>query len=470
MSIPTHLTHAHLLSRCRTAVGATSLLLALSLGLSAADRNWDHNGTDFNTPGNWDPDQVPGSGDRAIFGVPPETAPVMNPNLSSSTTLTGISFLGTGYTLSSSSSAIAITPTSTTTGGSSNWPNVGIYVGSNVSTTITAPITYTGTGQISVAAGGTLVLAGPITQSGTVRLRNAATGTTRLSGANTDLTGAVNLDGGIFEIGHNQAFGEATINTFVTNNTVVAYGGNRNISNTFGAVERMVTLTGANSLELSGSVSIRFSGQVSGFNNDSAGTLTLSGNVFASNNESQMTMTLGGTGAIAISGAIADRDGASTTRNNVNLNGTGGQVVTFSGNNVYTGNTAIGTGVNFTLADTGSLLFKLEDGLTNTVGGSGVAHFDGALVFDIAGVTDFDQSWNLINVGTLTESFNLADVRFKDGASFSQSGEQWTSGFWTFDETTGTLTAIPEPSMWAALLGVIALGLVILRRRKNAAA
>lgn len=430
----------------------------MCLPLGAADLNWNNSDTNFNADTSWTEGTVPGSSDRAIFGG---TA-ANQPNLTANTTIDRLLFSSGGYTLGSTG-GFSLNVTNTSTGSRSN---SGIHVTATSGVVmIDTLLDYNGGGarQIAVEGGATLVLSGGVSHSGTLRMRNAAAGTIRFATPNTGLTGAVNLDGGIFQIGHDNAFGTASINTFVANNTIEAFGGSRTIANDF-SIERFVTVIGSNNFGFSGDVTLR-SSQTSGIDSNSTGVTSLSGNVFLNNTTAVNTANFGGSGQLSISGAIADFDGTTTARNNINLNGTGGQVITFSGNNVYTGNTTIGAGVNFTLADSGSLLFKLDDGVTNTVGGSGTASFNGALVFDIAGVTDFDQSWNLISVGTLTESFDLADVRFKDGASFVQDGQVWTSGFWSFDQTTGALTAIPEPSSWASLFGVIALGLVILRRR-----
>ena len=57
--------------------------------------------------------------------------------------------------------------------------------------------------------------------------------------------------------------------------------------------------------------------------------------------------------------------------------------------------------------------------------------------------------------------------------SFSNNGSGlWTSnnGLWSFDQSTGqlALSAVPEPSAFAALAGLGALGLASQRRRRRA--
>ncbi len=428
-----------------------SVLVAAVGAALADDITWDHNGADFNTAANWDPQQVPGSDDRAIFGVAPETDPEMNPNLSASVTVNRLFFEGSGYTLSGE----AITPTSTTTGGSGDWPSVGIYMNSAGTNTISAPITYTGGGQISVAANGTLILAGPITRSGTIRMRPHSTGTLRLTGSNTTGTGSINLDGGIFEIGHDGVFGDASMNTFVAESTLFAYDGDRTIGNNIVVDQgRRITVDGSNNLEWSGNVTIRglSATPTTGWNNEGTGLLTLSGNVFLSSADVQKTMHLGGSGAIVISGNIADFDGTTTTRNNIGLDGTAGSSVLFSGTNTYTGDTTIGANSSFTLDEVGSLMFHIEDAANNWITGTGAATFNGTFVLAVGDVTVDEGEWTLVNVGSLNETFGATFAVALDSAeSFSDIGgglyrlDAANNIRWEFDRNSGKLTVQVRP-------------------------
>jgi len=425
------------------------LLLPAAIAAHAADITWEHNGTDFNTAANWDGD-VPGAGDRAIFGLPPATDPVMNPNLSASVTLERLHFTGSGYTLDGE----AINPTSVANASPGSPDTTGIYSATGTNT-INAPITYSGTGvrQIIAGAGSTLILSGAITHAGTLRIYNSSTGTTRLLNANTGLTGTVNIDGGIHEIGHDQAFGDASMNTFRATSTLVAFGGDRVIGNPIVVDQgRMITVSGSNNLEWSGNVTIRGASGTSGWNNNGTGLLTLSGNVFLSSGNFQKALHLGGSGAIVISGNIADRDGPPTTRNDVSLTGTAGSSVLLSGTNTYTGNTTVGANSSLTLDEAGSLTFHIEDAENNWVTGAGTVQFDGTLIVDVDDVTVEEGEWTLVNTGDLSETFGATfGVVRSSGQSFSDIGDgvyQLDAAEnlrWEFDRNTGMLSLSLRP-------------------------
>ncbi|MFM2199585.1 MAG: hypothetical protein RLZZ505_3017, partial [Verrucomicrobiota bacterium] len=85
--------------------------------------------------------------------------------------------------------------------------------------------------------------------------------------------------------------------------------------------------------------------------------------------------------------------------------------------------------------------------------------------------TTFNDSWNIVDVGNLTESFGTT---FSVDA-FNRVGGGTGGGIWTkaigvtgyryeFNTVSGTLTVIPEPNA-AALLGAFGT-LFLLRRRR----
>lgn len=71
-----------------------------------------------------------------------------------------------------------------------------------------------------------------------------------------------------------------------------------------------------------------------------------------------------------------------------------------------------------------------------------------------------------MDVSSLTESFGgTFGLKFLDDTTFTQSGTLYTSGDWSFDTQTGTLTVIPEPGT-LALVGMSLLALAVFRRKK----
>jgi len=151
--------------------------------------------------------------------------------------------------------------------------------------------------------------------------------------------------------------------------------------------------------------------------------------------------------------------------------GTGG-TITLSGTNTYTGNTTVSEGT-LALGAIGQLKFLIgASGVNNTIAGVGTLNLNGSFLLDLTSAgTAVGNSWNLVNVGTLTETFNT---------SFSVVGFTEVSNVWSqtivpgltqyeFSEGTGVLSVvvIPEPGMFG-LIGVGVIGLLAGRRRRSA--
>jgi autotransporter-associated beta strand protein len=170
-----------------------------------------------------------------------------------------------------------------------------------------------------------------------------------------------------------------------------------------------------------------------------------------------------GNGAAAtdleITAALLDGVGGAS-----NLVKAGAGTLALSGANTYSGNTAVNAGA-LTLADTGSLTFYIgANGTNNAVTGSGTATFNGSFNFDLTNAAAVNgNSWNIVNVATLSESFTGTFVV----NGFVENANVWTFGNYSFSEATGILTygAIPEPSTYALLGGAAALFLAAFRRR-----
>jgi autotransporter-associated beta strand protein len=149
----------------------------------------------------------------------------------------------------------------------------------------------------------------------------------------------------------------------------------------------------------------------------------------------------------------------------------GAGTLTLSNVSTYTGDTLVNNGT-LALSSTGGLNFKIGlDGVNNQINGAGTVSLDGLFTFDLTSAsTTIDDSWNIVNVATLIESFGS---NFSID-SFTRNGGGTGAGIWTkvidldsrylFNTSSGVLTVIPEPS--AALLG--GLGMLALLRRRRA--
>lgn len=141
--------------------------------------------------------------------------------------------------------------------------------------------------------------------------------------------------------------------------------------------------------------------------------------------------------------------------------------------NTWTGNLFVEEG-GFVLDADARFNFVLgEDSAVNTVTGTSVstADFSGDIVIDNGGLTT--GSWQLVDVDSFGDATFGASVTLRllgESAEFVAVGDGlYQFGGWSFNSYTGMLTGtgmIPEPSTFAALAGLGAIGLAAMRRRR----
>ncbi len=190
--------------------------------------------------------------------------------------------------------------------------------------------------------------------------------------------------------------------------------------------------------------------------NNSTTDATVSGTIVLNKNG-----TIGGTGNLTASNVISGTG---------SLTKSGAGTLTLGGLNTYTGNTTLSAGT-LILADNSQSVFMIgSSGVNNQFNGTGILTLDGDFSFDLTSAgTTLGDSWNIVTVGTLTETFG---VTFSVANFFSVNSTLWAKSigggkFYNFDETTGGLsvTTVPEPSTWALLCGGLMVVLFLRKRR-----
>ena len=144
---------------------------------------------------------------------------------------------------------------------------------------------------------------------------------------------------------------------------------------------------------------------------------------------------------ITLNGAISGTAGFTKT---------GGGKLTLSGANTYTGTTTVSAGTLELAATTGSFNFiPTTTGVSNKITGTGTLNLKGAFNIDLTGaVATVGNSWTLVNVGTLAETF---DASFSV-VGFTESSDVWTKpdgvtgNMWKFEESTGVLSYVADPA------------------------
>ena len=204
-------------SKISTTMWAVSCLVIIRLAAfaQAGSITWSNAANNFNSGSNWTDGVAPGAENVASFSV---TAAVQ-PQLTASTTIQGLSFTGTGYTLSSNSGANKLTLTNAT----------GFIAGSS-NATISANLELgaaTGATQ-SATHSGTTTISGNITEANSgigLALNGGANGVLLLSGTNT-FTGDVRIQGTVRVDGVTKTLGNQGSTTSVMGGGTTVFLGN----------------------------------------------------------------------------------------------------------------------------------------------------------------------------------------------------------------------------------------------------
>jgi len=383
-----------------------------------------------------------------------------------------------------------------------------------------------GSGDVTIASGanldfatgasGTNVVANNISGDGQI-FQNLADTDTRFTGDVTN-TGGLTINAGIVRIGNGTTTGSYTGNATVFSGATLAFARSDNY-------DHGGTISGAGNVTKTGQGTVKLTG-----NNSYTGNTTLFTGALVADNASALgdggTITFssggGNSGTIRYTAASAGTDWASriknstgtirldTNGNDVNLTGvidstnvqglvkSGSGVLTLGGANTYTGVTNVDVGgllVNGSLATTG--LATVANGAR--IGGTG--SLAGGLTINAGGLFVFDPADPTLDVSgavSLANSFGVASLVNADGTAITWGsvadntysligltsstfntitnfgpgfaadiGPGRTAYFTNTTESGGlSLVVVPEPSTFALLGGVAAVGVFMMRRRR----
>ena len=160
------------------------------------------------------------------------------------------------------------------------------------------------------------------------------------------------------------------------------------------------------------------------------------------------TNTVANNSAITLGGGTVRFSGGGTRSNTISGSGdlekTGANTVTLSGNNTYTGTTTVSAGA-LVFATNGTQTFTIGGSGTNSaLAGSGTTEINGKFAFNLsAASTNTNATWTIV-ANTLTSTY---------GPNFIVTGFNGSGGLWTnttngvdyvFSQSTGGLTVQPS--------------------------
>lgn len=325
--------------------------------------------------------------------------------------------------------------------------------------------------------GGKIILSSGFTVTDALTITNSAPTSTQ----ETTISGAITNTGGITFNGSGAAY--ITLGTGVISGTGgIIFSGSYTVNmtgnNTYDGLTEVKS--GTLMLNRSGGVikdtsAVTVSGgTLNVAQSDTVGAVTLSsGTISGAGTLTGSSYSLTNTGTVS---AILGGGGT--------LDKTGEGTVTLSAANSYTGETTVSEGTLALAADnaissSSDVVLSggaLESGFNQTLGtlnltASSTLDLSTGGTFVFADSSGLESSWNgILSIsGTFTEGVSVRFGTTSDGLSAGQLSKVMINGLAAGIDSNGYLTTsmIPEPSTYAAMLGAMALGAVVVRRNRR---
>lgn len=291
-------------------------------------------------------------------------------------------------------------------------------------------LTISATGYTIAGGGFTLTINGTVTSSQT------GTITAKVTGGDFTKAGSGTL------VLNNASANTYTGNTYVQSGTLQARASGALVSTT------VVDISSGASLDM------RASQTVSG--------LTGSGTVNQSQTDGTTTLTVSSNGSGSTFDGIL-KDG--TASRFLALTKAGSSTLTLNGVSTFTGNTTVSGG---TLATGATGTFGAGD--VAVAAGAALNFGNGASIGDLKTLTFASTSsiaLNFAGVEAVGAVFNSVTSSFLDTGTYDAASLNSFFGVTAFSGTGSlSISAVPEPSSFAALAGLVSVGLVALRRRR----
>ena len=291
--------------------------------------------------------------------------------------------------------------------------------------------------------------------SGTGSLtQNSAAGTLILTG-NNSYSGTTIISAGTLQVGNGTDAGTIASSASITNNGSLVYNvgsGNRTYGNAISGTGALTQNSAGGTLILSGN------NTYTGTTTVSSGTLLINGSTSASSAFTVNSGTLGGNGTIA--GSVTVNGGTIAPGNSPGVLTVGSLALNSTSTTAFeiNGTTAAGTDYDRIVVTPGGAL-SLNGNFTIAFGASALSN----------------TTINLFNY-TTTHSGDFASLTStgyynNSGAAWNHVGETFSMSYsgqtLTFDEVSGNLEVVPEPSTWALLAFSLTTVMVLRRRRKD---
>ncbi|MDZ7615410.1 MAG: autotransporter-associated beta strand repeat-containing protein [Patescibacteria group bacterium] len=336
--------------------------------------------------------------------------------------------------------------------------------------------TGAGNGALTNSSATAASIAGNVNTSGTGSYSVGGTGNITLTGnVRGSLTKVDNntliLAGAIDNGGLGVTLNAGTLLLAKTSNSGVHAIGGSMLTINNGTLVR-ITGTGGDQIYFGGDVQLNngtfdLNGNSEGFDRLSG---LATGTIVNNATGTAVTLTVGqdnSTGTFA--GVIADNTSGTGT---LALTKDGSGTLTLSGANTYSGDTIVKSGI-LRLDSAGSLSFLIgPSGVNNAIYDAAdtdaTLYLDGSFDFNLSGAgTTLGDSWEIVDI----DSFFNTDIF---GSTFSVTGfTNSATGLWetsyagssyVFNQGTGLLTVVPEPTSFT-LLALLIFGLLTARRR-----